>query len=216
MSQESPELTIRSDGGLNRSIAPSAPDLLTRLVDDAAVAGDGNRVKARCTPENALASLRGGPASSNAHYSRPPRGGLAPWQAKRVATYIREHIGATLRAGELAALVQLSNSHFHRAFKVSFQETPTAYVMRQRMRLAQEMMLTTSHPLSQVALQCGLCDQAHFSRMFRRFVGQSPRLWRRQFASGSNPPARMHSAHQFAAGAARSLWCAHARTADLT
>jgi AraC-like DNA-binding protein len=28
-----------------------------------------------------------------------------------------------------------------------------------------------------------LCDQAHFSRMFRRIVGESPRLWRRQFAS---------------------------------
>jgi AraC family transcriptional regulator len=192
MSIESPESTIRSDGRLNRSIAPSAPALLTSLVDDAA-AGDGDRVKARCTPERALASLRGGPASANAPRSRPPRGGLAPWQAKRVATYIREHIGATLRASGLAAVVQLSNSHFHRAFKVTFQETPTAYVMRQRMRLAQEMMLTTCHPLSQVALQCGLCDQAHFSRMFRRFVGQSPRLWRREFASGSIQPCRMHS-----------------------
>jgi AraC-like DNA-binding protein len=169
MSRESPELTIRSDGNLNRSIAPSAPDL-TRLVDDAPAAGDGG----------------GGPASPNVPRSRPPRGGLAPWQAKRVATYVREHIGATLRASELAALVRLSNSHFNRAFKVSFQQTPTAYVMRQRMRHAQEMMLTTCHPLSYVALQCGLCDQAHFSRMFRRLVGESPRLWRRQFASDSN------------------------------
>lgn len=195
MSRESPELTIRSDGSPNRSIVPSAPDLLTRLVDVATAAGAGDRASVRCTLEKALASLRGGPASRNAPRSHPARGGLAPWQAKRVATYIREHIGATLRASELAALMQLSNSHFNRAFKVSFQETPGAYVMRQRMRLAQEMMLTTRHPLSQVALQCGLCDQAHFSRMFRRFVGQSPRLWRRQFASDSNQLGRMHSAH---------------------
>jgi AraC family transcriptional regulator len=156
MSRESSELTIRSDGSLNRSIVPRAP------------------------------------ASSNAPRSRPPRGGLAPWQAKRVATYIRAHIGAALRASELAALVQLSNSHFNRAFKVSFQETPTAYVMRQRMGLAQVLMLTTCHPLSQVALKCGLCDQAHFSRMFRRFVGQSPRLWRRQFVSDSSQLEYFH------------------------
>jgi AraC family transcriptional regulator len=79
----------------------------------------------------------------------------------------------------------LSYSHFNRAFKVSFNETPTAYIMRQRVRLAQEKMLSTGHPLSRVALECGLCDQAHFSRMFRRVVGQSPRLWRRQFAPQS-------------------------------
>jgi len=201
MPRESTELTIRSDRSLNRSIAPSPLDLLTSLVNDAIAACDGDRARARCTVEKALALLRGGPASSNATCSGPPRGGLAPWQAKRVATYIRQHLGAALRTSELAALVQLSNSHFNRAFKVSFQETPTAYVMRQRMRLAQEMMLTTCHPLSQVALQCGLCDQAHFSRMFRRFVGESPRLWRRQFASDSNQPGRMHSAYQVAAGA---------------
>jgi AraC family transcriptional regulator len=113
----------------------------------------------------------------------PVRGGLAPWQARRVAAYIEEHVGSSIRASHLAALVNLSNSHFNRAFKVSFRDTPVVYMMRQRMRVAKEMMLTTQQPLSQIALQCGLCDQAHFSRMFRRFVGLSPRLWRRQFST---------------------------------
>lgn len=109
------------------------------------------------------------------------RGGLAPWQARRVAAYVRENIGTSLRASELSKLVRLSYSHFNRAFKVSFRQTPTSYIMRQRVMLAQEKMLTTAQSLSQVALECGLCDQAHFSRMFRRIVGQSPKLWRIQF-----------------------------------
>jgi AraC-like DNA-binding protein len=109
------------------------------------------------------------------------RGGLAPWQARRVAEYVRENIGTSLRASELSKLVRLSYSHFNRAFKVSFRQTPTSYIMRQRVLLAQEKMLTTAQSLSQVALECGLCDQAHFSRMFRRIVGQSPKLWRIQF-----------------------------------
>jgi len=161
------------------------PGLLARLVEAATAASLSDREKARSRLEDALVLLTTGPeaAAGTAVRARAPRGGLAPWQASRVAAYVDVHIGTSLRASELAKVVRLSYSHFNRAFKVTFHETPTAYIMRQRMRLAQDKMLTTGHPLSRVALECGLCDQAHFSRMFRRIVGESPRLWRRQFAS---------------------------------
>ncbi len=181
MSKDSLELTGRINGSLEGSITAETPGLLARLVEAAAGASLSDREKARSRLQDALALLTTSPEAGSRALA--PRGGLAPWQVRRVAAYVHVHIGTSLRTSELAKLVRLSYSHFNRAFKVSFQETPTAYVMRQRMRLAQDKMLTTGHPLSQVALECGLCDQAHFSRMFRRIVGESPRLWRRQFAS---------------------------------
>jgi len=51
------------------------------------------------------------------------------------------------------------------------------------MRRAQVIMLNTREPLSRVALDCGMYDQAHFARVFRKVVGISPSLWRRQFQS---------------------------------
>jgi AraC family transcriptional regulator len=150
------------------SMGSSALALLARLVD--------------------VATSTNGRQCGQATNSQPVRGGLAPWQARRVAAYIEEHVGRSIRASQLAALVNLSNSHFNRAFKVSFRDTPVVYIMRQRMRVAKDMMLTTRQPLSQIALQCGLCDQAHFSRMFRRFAGLSPRLWRRQFCTEMGAP----------------------------
>lgn len=111
----------------------------------------------------------------------PPRGGLAAWQAQRIAGYIREHMGTRLKASDLAAMARLSDSHFSRAFKATFAVPPAVYIMRLRMRVAQEKMLTTGHSLAQIALECGLCDQAHFSRTFRRVVGQTPHHWRRQY-----------------------------------
>jgi transcriptional regulator GlxA family with amidase domain len=157
--------------------------LLERLLHAATAADASNRAKARNTLESALALLVTTSDSNQGRAQGLVRGGLAPWQAKRVAAYIREHLGMRLKASELAKLVDLSYSHFNRAFKVSFRETPTAYIMGQRMRLARDRMLTTDLSLSQVALECGLCDQAHFSRMFRRIVGLSPLMWRRQFAA---------------------------------
>ena len=46
-------------------------------------------------------------------------------------------------------------------------------------------MLSTDAPLSEIALDCGLADQAHLSRLFRRIVGETPRAWRR---ARSAPP----------------------------
>jgi transcriptional regulator GlxA family with amidase domain len=108
------------------------------------------------------------------------RGGLAPWQAKRLAAYVESNICSKISVIELAALVHLSIGHFFRAFKVSFGASPLAYVMHQRMLRAQAIMASSEAPLSRVALECGMCDQAHFSHTFRRIIGVSPNVWRRQ------------------------------------
>jgi AraC family transcriptional regulator len=108
-----------------------------------------------------------------------PRGGLAPWQIRRVSTYIDSHLHLSIGTRDLARLVQLSVFHFSRAFRVSFDESPHTYVMRRRIERAQGMMLQTDSSLAQIAIECGLADQAHFNKSFRRFVGQSPGAWRR-------------------------------------
>jgi AraC family transcriptional regulator len=110
------------------------------------------------------------------------RGGLAPWKVKRVASYIESNMDSRLRVAELACFVQLSTSHFSRMFSKSFGEPPFAYIRRQRVRRAQVTMLSSADALSRIALDCGMCDQAHFTRVFRRVVGVSPSVWRRQFA----------------------------------
>ena len=121
------------------------------------------------------------------------RGGLAPWQVKRVASYIESNIHSRLRVADLACIVRLSTSHFSRTFRVSFGETPFAYITRQRIRRAQVTMLNSADSLSQIALDCGMCDQAHFTRVFRKIVGINPSAWRRQF-----PP--------YTAAGQRSVW----------
>ena len=112
-----------------------------------------------------------------------PRGSLAPWQVGRVLTHIEIHLGAPITTAELAALVRLSPFHFSRAFRRSLNDSPHAYIARRRVERAQGLMLTTTTPLAQIAVSCGLADQAHFTRLFRRFAGESPGAWRRARAT---------------------------------
>ena len=115
------------------------------------------------------------------------RGELASWQAKRLKSHIEDKLDSSIRATDLAGLVQLSTRHFFRTFRKTFGESPLNYITKQRITRAQQLMLTSRLPLSQVALECGMCDQAHFSRAFRRIVGTNPNAWRRQFLVGSAP-----------------------------
>ena len=131
-------------------------------------------------------------------FLRPPaavepasaRGGLAPWQKRKVDRYLRENLDRTVRLNAVAEQVALSVSYFSRAFKESFGTTPHMHILRLRLELAQKLMLTTEEPLSQIAFACGLADQAHLSKLFRRLVGETPNAWRRRHLTDAQAEAR--------------------------
>jgi len=155
-------------------------ETLADLIAAAGAALDTDRDHAKACIAKAAALLERAHPPAGAP---PQRGGLAPWQTRRVVEYVASHLGRRIRTTDLAEVAQLSASHFTRAFKETFRETPIGYVSRQRMLYAQDLMLKSGERLSQIALTCGHCDQSHFTRVFRRKVGMSPRAWRRQFAA---------------------------------
>jgi AraC family transcriptional regulator len=111
-------------------------------------------------------------------------GGLAPWQKRKVGEYIERHLEAPIHVEDLAKLVSLSTSHFCRAFRESFGQAPHSYIMRRRLERAQELMLATPEPLSQIAITSGHTDQAHLIRRFRQHMGETPNAWRRRHEKG--------------------------------
>ena len=109
------------------------------------------------------------------------RQGLATWQTERVLAYIEARLDMPLRAAELATVTRLSLSHFSRCFKVTVGQAPHEYVLRRRVERAKRLMLSDDAvSLAEIALRCGLSDQAHLSRVFRRFVAESPGAWQRR------------------------------------
>lgn len=132
------------------------------------------------------------------HRSQPaPRmvsGGLARWQIERVLRHIEEGLDGPILLAELAAAVRLSAGYFSRAFKQSFGTPPHAYIMVCRIERAKTLLLATEVPLCEVALECGLADQAHLSRLFRRLTGETPFAWRRRRKAGARG-GLPHAAH---------------------
>jgi AraC-like DNA-binding protein len=107
------------------------------------------------------------------------KGGLLPWQVRRVRAYIESHLADPVLIADLSVLVQRSEAHFARSFKRTFGLSPHAFLIRRRVELAAHYMLMTSASLSEIAVCCGFTDQPHFSKHFRQSMGQTPAAWRR-------------------------------------
>ena len=156
-------------------------DELRRLLSTASAAFETDQATARACILRARALLK--------VPEKAPRGGLAPWQVRRLGVYIQANLGQRLALSGLAEITGLSASHFSRAFRQTYGLAPMRYVSIQRVQRAKELILDSQSNLAEVALACGLCDQAHLSRLFRRVVGASPSLWRRQFGVAPAEPS---------------------------
>jgi AraC-like DNA-binding protein len=127
------------------------------------------------------------------HEDRPKNCRLADWQVQRAEDFIRNNLGTGLRIHVVATLVHLSPNYFSRAFKSTTGLSYSDFVAGARIELAKELLLTTESSISSVAFACGLTDQSHLTRLFKRVVRLPPNTWRR-WARG-NALVDLHCPH---------------------
>ena len=167
---------------MGHALSEDIPAAIPGLIDAAVAAFDADRDTSRRYLLRASALLRvkrrtGTSVESSRRLA--PRGGLMAWQLNRLVDYMEAHLAEKMTAKELSGLVNISVGQLFRAFKVSVGVSPFHYITRRRVEHACTLMKTAQWPLAQVAAACGLCDQSHFCRVFRRVTGDSPSAWRR-------------------------------------
>lgn len=105
-------------------------------------------------------------------------GGLPPRRLQRVLEHVKDNIGKDLSVSEMAEVVGMSQYYFSKLFKMSTGTTPHQYVMRQRIERAQELLRDGSSALVEIATHVGFETQSHFTSVFRRLVGITPKKFR--------------------------------------
>jgi len=103
---------------------------------------------------------------------------------------VREHLACNchldLDNAALARIASYSPWHFIRAFHAAYQETPHAFLVRQRLLRAQHLLHTSPLAIGEIALACGFENRCAFSRLFRKRFGTTASALRR---SGLAAPA---------------------------
>lgn len=108
------------------------------------------------------------------------RGTLTPQQLQRVRDFVQCHLSQEISLDALAKQTGFSSYHFARLFRRATGETPHQFVVRQRIERAQSLLEEPNMPLTQVAFATGFANQSHLSQHFKRQLGLSPSMYRRE------------------------------------
>jgi AraC family transcriptional regulator len=111
---------------------------------------------------------------------RTNRGGMAPRKLRKAIEFINNNLDEEMAVG-LAAVakeVQMSYSHFARAFKQSMGISPNVYMTEQRIERAKKLLSDTDLRIADIALRTGFASQSHFTSTFRKLVWTTPKAFR--------------------------------------
>jgi AraC family transcriptional regulator len=147
-----------------------------------------------------FAGLRAAENTAAGTSGRPVRA-LQKWRLKRVFEYVDIHLSNKITLLDLAAVAGLSRMHFASQFRMATGLRPHEFVLRRRVQQAEELLRNSRMAIVEIALTVGFQTQPHFTTVFKRFAGCTPRQWRAASQSPSLPGIR----HDVQADFARAI-----------
>jgi transcriptional regulator GlxA family with amidase domain len=91
-----------------------------------------------------------------------------------VRSYIDRNFASPLTIMRLASMAGLSPFYFIRSFRSATGLTPHQYVRAKRIERAQELLVTTPLPVTEICDAVGFQSLGSFSATFRRLTGRPP------------------------------------------
>jgi len=82
---------------------------------------------------------------------------------------------------EMAELVRVCRGHLVRTFRKEVGLTPHQFQIQARVQRAIRLLIDSDLPIEEISHKCGFYDKNHFKRHFRRFLGMTPKEYRKAF-----------------------------------
>lgn len=101
----------------------------------------------------------------------------------RSIEFMKDHLRQPLSISTLAAVVNLSRSHYTTLFKRVTGYAPLMYLNHLRMQRAVQLLNTTHLSIKAISDELGYSEQFYFSRAFSKLHGNSPSEHRRRYSA---------------------------------
>jgi AraC family transcriptional regulator len=103
---------------------------------------------------------------------------LTDYQLRLVANYMHAHLDANMSLGQLANLAETGIYEFCRRFKNTTGLTPHNYLTQLRVEEGKQLLAEQRASIAEISLMLGFANQSHFTRVFRKITGITPKRFR--------------------------------------
>ncbi|WP_018753436.1 AraC family transcriptional regulator [Paenibacillus sanguinis] len=110
-----------------------------------------------------------------ANQSRSEIGSMQLEKVRQIIYAMEERLAHPWTLEELAASAYLSPSRFSDIFRRAVGRPPLEYLIQLRLEHALRLLETTSHKISDIAMECGFRSLSNFNHLFRKHFGMSPK-----------------------------------------
>jgi YesN/AraC family two-component response regulator len=97
---------------------------------------------------------------------------------QKAITYIDSDLTMDLSLSSLAAMQNVSAGYLSALFKQETGQTITEHVNQKRIKYAMRLLKTTKLQVQTIAQHCGIVDVHYFSKLFKKYVGKTPKEYR--------------------------------------
>jgi AraC family transcriptional regulator len=104
--------------------------------------------------------------------------GLPACKLRRVVEYINDNLTEDLTLAEIAHVAGMNPHYFSRAFKQATGTPPHRFVTNCRVEKAKRLLAEDELPLVEIGLSVGFQNQSHFTTLFHKLTGLTPKAYR--------------------------------------
>lgn len=123
-----------------------------------------------------------------------PNAARRPEELSRLLVHIEHNYQSSPTVDQLATILGRSRSHILKLFQKHLHQSAKSYILNRQLKEARDLLLSTTIPVGEVGRLSGFPDPYHFSKIFRRVIGMSPKEFRAQ--GGPVPLTRTPSTHR--------------------
>ena len=158
------------DGGMKHNIAYTLSDIYIHKCDI-------------CREPDEIVELTGAMMVDFAERMREIRkAGSVSLHVRRTVDYIYRNLGERLTLKMAAEHEKLDPSYLSKLFAKEMNVTVKAYILSAKISTAQNILIFSDFPISEIAFSLGFSSQSAFSAAFRKLNGMTPLQYRNSYS----------------------------------
>jgi YSIRK-targeted surface antigen transcriptional regulator len=92
--------------------------------------------------------------------------------------YVQKHLYENISVSDLSGVLDVNPNYLSELFKKEVGVTLSEYMQKEKIEEAKRLLTSTLHPILDISTRLSFHDQSHFTKLFKKFTGMTPKKYR--------------------------------------